>query len=492
MYFLIYLLSVCIVFALFCILAAKGKGSLFHSLSKKAHPLRWFYPAGYEIYLIGAKHIFSKKETQEKKNQLRALHPEEDIETVYLVYQTKKITMALILVVMFHFLALCYVAANQGSRQVNQKNQIRREDYCGEDKTVYLDVVGSDGTDQIKEEVQLEVGALEYTREQVEAQMDEIEQALPDRIKGDNNSLQEVTGNLDLITSWEKSPVQFNWYSSKPDVVSEEGTVSSKGLLKEEDVRLELRLSWKDIDRVVTCDIHVIPVEQSLKEQVVQYVTDGIKQQEESTRESVLFSLPAKYKGYQLYYKEKKDNTAVTLCFMGVLAGLAGYLLSDQQEKKKQLFREKQMQMDYPEIISKFTLLVSAGLTVRNAWEKLVQDYQEKRHKGGEMQYAYEEMKITMQELKNGIVETEAYEHFGRRTKVLAYMRFGSLLAQNVKKGSKGLMDLLEREGQNAYEERKQTAKRLGEEAGTKLLFPMMLYLLIVLAIVMVPAMMTM
>ena len=131
-------------------------------------------------------------------------------------------------------------------------------------------------------------------------------------------------------------------------------------------------------------------------------------------------------------------------------------------------------------------------IVVRNAWEKLVQDYQEMRHKGGEMQYAYEEMKITMQELKNGIVETEAYEHFGRRTKVLAYMRFGSLLAQNVKKGSKGLMDLLEREGQNAYEERKQTAKRLGEEAGTKLLFPMMLYLLIVLAIVMVPAMMTM
>jgi hypothetical protein len=39
-----------------------------------------------------------------------------------------------------------------------------------------------------------------------------------------------------------------------------------------------------------------------------------------------------------------------------------------------------------------------------------------------------------------------------------------------------------------AFEERKETAKRLGEEAGTKLLIPMMIMLVLVLVIIMVPA----
>ena len=47
---------------------------------------------------------------------------------------------------------------------------------------------------------------------------------------------------------------------------------------------------------------------------------------------------------------------------------------------------------------------------------------------------------------------------------------------------------LLEQEAQNAFEERKHAAKRYGEEAGTKLLFPMMLMLGIVMVILLVPA----
>lgn len=492
MYFLIYLLSVCAVSVLFCVIAIKKNAPCFAGLSKKEHPLRFFYPAGYVLYILVTKYLFVGKDWQEKKAQLRTLYPDGDVEQLFLIYQTKKFTLAFVLVVLFHFLALCYVGANQGNRQLDEQYRVERDTYGGQDKTVVLDVVGNDKKELVKQEIELEVGALEYTQDQIKQQMDEIEKTLPDQIKGENTSLAQVTHNLVLPMSWEDSPVQFSWYSSVPEVISEEGEVSAKGLEKEVDVRLELRLTWKDIERIISYDVHVIPVRQSRKEQVLDFITAGLKEQEESTREQAFFSLPAEFQGYQLYYEEKTDNTAVTLCFLGVLAGFAGYLLSDQQEKKRGLFREKQMQMDYPELVSKFTLLVSAGLTVRNAWEKLAQDYQAKRQQGGEFRYAYEEMKITMQELKNGIVEQDAYERFGRRTKVLAYMRFGSLLGQNVKKGSKGLMELLEREGQNAFEERKQTAKRLGEEAGTKLLFPMMLYLLIVLAIVMVPAMMTM
>ena len=54
-----------------------------------------------------------------------------------------------------------------------------------------------------------------------------------------------------------------------------------------------------------------------------------------------------------------------------------------------------------------------------------------------------------------------------------------------------GLTELLKLESIQAFEERKAQAKRLGEEAGTKLLLPMFLMLAVVLVIVIVPAFLT-
>ena len=50
------------------------------------------------------------------------------------------------------------------------------------------------------------------------------------------------------------------------------------------------------------------------------------------------------------------------------------------------------------------------------------------------------------------------------------------------------MVDLLEKEALEAWDERKRKARVLGEAAATKLLFPMVLMLLVVMAIIMVPA----
>ena len=97
-------------------------------------------------------------------------------------------------------------------------------------------------------------------------------------------------------------------------------------------------------------------------------------------------------------------------------------------------------------------------------------------------------MCTTLYEMEGGIMESESYERFGRRCNIQEYLRLGALLSQNLRKGTKGLNDMLRLEAVQAFEERKATAKRLGEEAGTKLLLPMFLMLAIVLVIVIVPA----
>ena len=65
-------------------------------------------------------------------------------------------------------------------------------------------------------------------------------------------------------------------------------------------------------------------------------------------------------------------------------------------------------------------------------------------------------------------------------------------MSQNLRKGTKGLGDLLKMESVQAFEDRKARAKRMGEEAGTRLLIPMFLMLAEVLIIVVVPAFLSM
>ena len=61
-------------------------------------------------------------------------------------------------------------------------------------------------------------------------------------------------------------------------------------------------------------------------------------------------------------------------------------------------------------------------------------------------------------------------------------------MVQNVKKGNSVLLERLKEETQLAILERKNKIKTAAEEAGTKLLVPMMLMLAVVMILIMVPA----
>ena len=63
-----------------------------------------------------------------------------------------------------------------------------------------------------------------------------------------------------------------------------------------------------------------------------------------------------------------------------------------------------------------------------------------------------------------------------------------SLLVSGQRMGNCKLMEQLNEEADRVFLERKNAARKFGEEAGTKMLIPMMLMLFIVMAIVIIPA----
>ena len=67
-------------------------------------------------------------------------------------------------------------------------------------------------------------------------------------------------------------------------------------------------------------------------------------------------------------------------------------------------------------------------------------------------------------------------------------MKLAALLEQSRKNGARSLRERLRLEMADAFEQRKHQARRLGEEAGTRLLIPLFLLLAVVLVMIAVPA----
>ena len=151
--------------------------------------------------------------------------------------------------------------------------------------------------------------------------------------------------------------------------------------------------------------------------------------------------------------------------------------------------RYSQMLLDYPNLITRLSLLIEAGMTVRRALGKIALDY--KRKRGRDVRYAYEELLKSYYEMESGVMEKQAYENFGTRCGHPKYRTLAALLAQNLKRGNRRLLEMLERESTEAFEERKRYARVQGETAAAKLLIPMVLQLVIVLVILIVPACMS-
>lgn len=143
---------------------------------------------------------------------------------------------------------------------------------------------------------------------------------------------------------------------------------------------------------------------------------------------------------------------------------------------------------DYSEVVSKLTLLLEAVMTTRMAWHKIACDYRNKTNHGDLKRPVYEEICTTDYNIQAGISEIKAYEQFGKRCDTREYMKLATLLQTNIKKGTKELSNLLEKEACDAFEKRKNMARVKGEEATTKLLMPMMLMLITVMMIIMIPA----
>lgn len=366
-----------------------------------------------------------------------------------------------------------------------------RNSYGAGSRTEELEVSAGE---REREKIEIQVSEQAYSGKELESMFQRCIAQMDKLILGRNKSLDHIDSDMNLITKIEGAPVEISWELDRYDVMNiygelqqeetqQEGTlVSLKGVLTYSEDPSEQVL--------YECTAMVFPKILSEGEQRASDIEKVISKTDKETQTERVLTLPQELDGESLIFFSPMDSRGMVLMAMAVLIGMLLLALEKQNQEKELCKKRTQMQLDYPEIINKLTLLLGAGMTVKRAWKKITADYEEEKHIWG-IRYAYEEMRQACNEMDSGIAEAESYERFGRRCNLQLYIKLGALLSQNLRKGTKGMNQILQTEAIQSFEERKARAKRLGEEAGTKLLAPMFLMLAVVLVIVIVPAFMS-
>lgn len=392
----------------------------------------------------------------------------------------------LLVVLLFCGMGLAAEAAERSEAKLQGNQLIRGDPGSGtREETLYYELERGDET----YELDLQLEGRQLDREEWEETLTRSKKEAEQIFLGGNGSADHVSGSVVLCETVQEGLVQVVWSISPDGLVDPEGNIQEDRL---EDgggtlATVTAEFSCGAYRADYEFPICIYPAEKSRRELLEQQIRDYVDGQETSLPR---VELPEEIGGEQITWLPSRSYTLWIFAGLGIVAAVCMALTDTERQRKARKQRNRELVLDYPDIVSRLGLLLSAGMSLPAAWKRLAERYERSgRHRV--RREGYEEMLITLHELQDGVGERQALERFGERCGNPQYRRLSSILTQNLRKGTAGIGRILSQEAQDAFQQRKNLAQRLGEEAGTKLLFPMMLMLVVVMVILMVPACMT-
>ena len=382
------------------------------------------------------------------------------------------------------------ICMTQSSRQMVQDGKLQRNEVGGSTKSqeLQLDAEG------ILEDYSylVEVQAQRMQGEALEQLFDDAVKEAENVFLGENLSLDCINRDVVLPKKLQDGQIRAKWEFDSKNAINADGELKDQIAEDGELVMVSLTMHYDEQAREHTFGCYVYPKKQKPVEQLFADLKEYFEQEQEESKNSEYLRLPVQLSGRQLKWSQKEDHTYQIILMLGFAAAAAVYIQEAMREQRKEQARKEQLLKQYPDMVSKISLLLGAGMTLSSAWERIVLNYQHRlEQKHGETQEVYEQMLVAYREMQDGIGELKVYERFGDRCGTPQYRKFSMLVVQNLRKGSSGLRQSLEKEVSDAFALRKNLAKKAGEEAGTKILIPMMLMLCIVMVIILVPAFLT-
>lgn len=379
------------------------------------------------------------------------------------------------------FLTECAVG---GKKSAISDMRLSRPSYGEGERETELEAFLEGETEGIRVPVQIQ--EQRYTAEEIQKIFSVLTGELEEQISGENESLKEVRSDLFLPSAMQNGAVSITWNIQPSDLIDTQGKLLREPAEEGELAELRAVLEYGELEAEYTCYAQVYPPVRTERERVAKHLEREVEEADDMGKYTDTLALPGEIDGRKVSWSGQEEPIGAPLMLLAFTAAALVWMSGEKKLEKKERERRRQLILDYPELLFQMAMLLGAGLTLKSTFVKIASDYQKQRRK--QPRYVYEEMLFACREMENGVGEAWAYENFGRRCGEAEYIKLGAVLSRNLKKGTQGLLEFLEGEAQAGLEQRRNTARRLGEEAGTKLLLPMMLMLVLTLAILVIPA----
>lgn len=339
-------------------------------------------------------------------------------------------------------------------------------------------------------DVEIEVHELQRSGKEVRELLEKTVSEWETQYLGENKSADAVYRNLVLPSSMQSDLVQIAYETDPGDILLEDGTVVLQNVPKSgQIVRLTAVFSCQEYERTEMRDLQIVRPPEGSDAWLQLQVKRLLQQKEEHTRTKQMFQLPQEVGGTVIAWKKTSDKGWLWMLMLGAVAVLGLEWKRKEQLQRVQKIRMEALRREYPRLVEQMALLIGAGLTIRKVWERILYIARMPSKKGATVSGIYlQEMQITFMEMQKGCGEKEAYARFGKRIGEESYRRFAAILNRNLEKGTHDICRLLSAEAQEAWEQRKSDARKMGEEASMKLLFPMLSLFVLILIILLFPA----
>ncbi|MCR4695507.1 MAG: type II secretion system F family protein [Pseudobutyrivibrio sp.] len=368
------------------------------------------------------------------------------------------------------------------SNRVNYDGTIARNQAGQGDRAETLDLY----IDGEKKSIDVEVSEIRLSPEEIEKNFEKAKREIDETYLGHNKDSNAVTHDLDIRDSYVDKMVDATWFFDDYHCLSPEGKIEMEKVPEEGQViTANVRLNYEGEEQIYVFSFVVRPFDQDTIEGKFYSASNLVKETDESTRDKNILQLPDQMADTKLLWKKKMDYRGLQLIIIALLAVVGVFLGQKQDEKKEHENLIQKRISDYPMIVSDLSILMGAGMSFRRAIERM-------SLKSGRSGGGYELINRTHKRIKDGVGELAAIEMMGKESECKEYRKLANILCQNLRQGSKTLIDSLEQEEILAFDMKKRQAIQAGEKASTKLLLPMGGMLFVIMIIIVVPAILQM
>lgn len=332
-------------------------------------------------------------------------------------------------------------------------------------------------------ELEMDILPYKISEKELLELLDRFKEDIRKEIIGGNSSFDNITQNLNFVGEIDGYPFEVEYKVEPREIISKSGEILG---FEGDEATAKIRMIYTYEDYMFEDEvmIHLSKNVKSEEERFEEKLLEYLVNENESSRYSETIDLPTVIDGETVEWTEKKSSKIPAILLLMVIGVI--YIFSREKirlsEEKK--IRQEEIKRDYPAFACKYSLLSETGLPHRQIMEKMFIDYS----KDGRNNAIASELKITINEMRSGVSQIDALNHMALRCHLREMTQFVSLISQNIKKGGDTIAEQIKLAAMESVEMEKEELRKKAEKAGTKLLLPMFIMLILVFAMIMIPA----